>query len=192
MKRLAMVIGAAMWLGACAGGLPGKPPGMTADEAEAARSGQAPPVSGVTGEGLEALPPQTLASGECGLFFWTSAAPHRFVLFENESRQSAKILHEGRMHTIGVVPQRADFVTGDAFSRVYLDRQSNLVLTLTGEVGEEGRAGVLIERALLKARELDGTEIVVPVLGLRSCRTGMPVTPGSADARGSRAVRPGG
>lgn len=144
-------------------------PGPAAPVVSAART--APQITG------EALPPQILAPGECGLFAWTSEAPHRFILFENESAQRVQIAHGGEILQLDVPPQRADFLPGDRIDRIYPAENSDRVFVLSGAVGEPTRSGVRIERALLKARQADGTEIVRPVLGVRSCRSEMPVAP---------------
>lgn len=146
-------------------------PGPSAPVESAART--APQASG------EALPPQTLAPGECGLFVWTSEAPHRFVLFEDERARRVKIAHGGEILELDVPPQRADFLPGDRFDRLYPAEGRERVFTLSGTVGEPTRSGVRIERALLKVRRADGTEIVRPVLGVRSCRSEMPASPGA-------------
>lgn len=127
---------------------------------------------------IEALPPQTLDSGECGLFFWTSDAPHRFVLFVDENARRAKIVHEGASHELDIPAPNPGYLPGDRVELVYPDPAHDLVFTLTGQVGEQTRSGARIARALLKARHADGREIVRPLLGVRSCRSEMPLAPG--------------
>ncbi|PWE17107.1 hypothetical protein DDZ18_10435 [Marinicauda salina] len=128
---------------------------------------------------LEQLPPQQLAEGECGLFVWTRAQPHRFILFENESRGMARILHDARILNIATHGGPAAFSTGTPVERTYRDAENGLIFTLEGEAGEPTAAGVRLQRGLLRTRLADGAEIVAPVLGVRSCRTDAPSPPGS-------------
>lgn len=137
------------------------------------------PVRAASQEGgrIDALPPQNLPDGECGLFFWTSASPHRFIVYENESRRAVKLVHDGEIIELGVVAQTVDMIVGDSFERLYPAPSHNLVFSVTGTIGERTRSGTRIERALLRVEQPSGAEIVQPVLGLRTCRTGSPVTP---------------
>lgn len=148
-----------------------------------AAAGPAPQASAPVGAAgqqagrIEALPPQSLPDGECGLFFWTSASPHRFILYENESRRVVKLVHDGEIIELGVVAQTVDMIEGDSFQRLYPAPARNLVFSVTGTIGERTGSGTRIERALLRVEQPSGAEIVQPVLGLRTCRTGSPVAP---------------
>ena len=123
-------------------------------------------------ERADSLPPQELGDGQCGIFLFGMGETHPFVVFENERAGRALILHAGVIHELGVTPQPGAFVQGESFRRVYLDPSSNLVFTLTGEVGEETGSGPRLENVLLRAREIDGSETVRPLGGVYSCRTG--------------------
>ena len=116
------------------------------------------------------LAPQTLREGQCGLFFWTQAQPHRFIVFENENRQRVSIVYGGEIHELAVTQQNVDFLEGEPFRRVYLDQERRRVYTLQGFIGPETSSGPRIERAVMKVREDDGGQVVQPVIGLFSCR----------------------
>lgn len=122
----------------------------------------------------EALAPQTLAPGRCGLFLFEVREPNRFVLFEDENRE-VKIVDDGRVVTLGVTPQSGVLTTGERFRRVYLDRARNLTYTLTGRVGMETGSGLRLEEVLLRRRSLDGAELVRPLGGVRRCMEARPV-----------------
>lgn len=118
----------------------------------------------------DVLPPQTLPVGQCGLFIFGRSEPFPFILFENETARQAQVLHDQQVHELGVSPQAGTFAPGERFRRVYLHNQTNRVFTLTGMVGEETGSGPRLEDALLRVRDLDGTETVRPVGGVYSCR----------------------
>jgi hypothetical protein len=120
----------------------------------------------------DSLPPQNLPDGQCGIFLFGMGDRHPFVVFENDRAGRALILHQGVIHELGVTPQPGAFVQGERFRRVYLDQASNLVFTLTGEVGEETGSGPRLENVLLRTRAIDGSETVRPLGGVYSCRDG--------------------
>lgn len=115
------------------------------------------------------LPPQTLPVGACGLFLFERRSPNRFVVFENINSRTVKIVHDGAVHELGVTGQGGTLVIGETFRRVYLDPVRNITFTLTGEVGEETGSGPRLENVLLSVRSLDGTRVVRPLGGVRSC-----------------------
>lgn len=115
------------------------------------------------------LPAQTLDETSCGLFLFERRPPNRFVLFEDLSARSVKIVHDGVLHELGVTEQRGALVTGERFRRVYLDPARNVTFTLTGEVGEETGSGPRLEGVLLTVQNLDGSRVVRPLGGVRSC-----------------------
>lgn len=163
MRHIAWALTVTMLAG-CASMAPGGSPGDASGPA--ARQGA-----------VEALPAQTLGLGECGLFFWTSDAPHRFVLFVDETAGRAKLVHAGAIRELDITAQSSGYLPGERVEQIYSDPAHDRVFTLTGRIGQETRSGVRIERALLKARHADGHEIVRPLLGVRSCRSEMPVAP---------------
>ncbi|MGJ3232701.1 MAG: hypothetical protein ACFE0P_12990 [Oceanicaulis sp.] len=120
-------------------------------------------------ERREALPPQELVRGECGLFLFELRAPNNFVLFENETERRVKLIDDRVVRELGVAPQTAAMIPGSQFRRVYLDQDTNTTHTLAGRVGEETGSGQRLEEVILRTRRLDGTEIVTPLGGVRRC-----------------------
>lgn len=152
---------AAAALAACAGGA------AQTDRQARAEAADAPQVRSVR---AESLPPQTLEAGDCALFLFEIAPPREFVVFEHENERRAKIIHDGVVYEMGVAPQEEAYLLGQPFRRVYLHQRSGITFTLHGRVGEATGAGPRLEDAILRVRELDGTEIVRPLGGVRSCR----------------------
>lgn len=126
-------------------------------------------------ESIQSLPPQTLDTGECGLFFWTLSQPHQFVVFEHENQRRVQIVHNETLFTMTVVPQETDYIQGVEFERVYQDQESSLSFQISGVIGATSAAGPVIDRAILRVRQLNGTQTVTPLTGLRSCRTNAPI-----------------
>ena len=193
IARALIAVSLAAGLAACAA--PGNAPGSwLGSEPASAAHGSSPasrapqPVASTPHapnvEPGEALPPQTLQPGACGLFFWTAAPPHRLILFENEQERRAEAVHDGDIHRMGVPSQRADFIHGDDFRRLYLHRETGRSFTVTGEIGATTPAGPRIEQAVIRVRERSGTETVRPVIGVRACRGYDGRTGGAVEAPG--------
>jgi len=121
-------------------------------------------------ERTDALPPQTLPVGQCGIFLFGRSEPYPFILFENETTRRAQVLHDQQVYELGVSPQAGTFAIGETVRRIYLHTPSNRVFTLTARVGEQTGSGPRLDNALLWVRDLDGTETVRPVGGVYSCR----------------------
>ncbi len=128
----------------------------------------APVVSSPAGP-VTALQPQELRPGQCAVFLFERRPPNRFVLFEDLDAGQAQIVHDGRVHRASVSGQRGAFVTGEAFSRAYVESAESLTFTLEGEVGEETGSGPRLENVLLSVIAADGQRIVRPLAGVRSC-----------------------
>ncbi len=192
MTRLTALI-AAVLLAACAGG-------EAPETRPAAQS--AAEVTPIFTEGVRlpisagpvtTLPAQVLEPGSCGLFFWGVADPYPFIAFENEATRRAAIIHDQRAFVAPVAEQPVTFIQGDPFRRLYPLRGENIIATIEGEIGEDTAAGPAIERAVLRVRELDGTETVRPVVGLRGCRRSSgELGPDGISGAGRTRVVPGG
>ena len=128
----------------------------------------APTVAPDSVRSASALPPQTLAEGRCGIFLFELREPNAFVFFEDESAAIAKIFQDGAVVEAERVAGRSSFAPGDAFTRSY--ERPGLGAALTGRLGEETGSGLRVEDAVLRVRRPDGTEIVRPLGGVRSCR----------------------
>ena len=122
---------------------------------------------------LTSLPPQTLDSDTCGLFIWTRQSPHQFILFEPE-QGLASILYQGEVMAIRSVTTSNDWVPGQSVDQTYARELPDPVFNLTGQAGQDGSAGIALENGLLKTMFGDGTQTVMPVIGVYSCNTGTP------------------
>ncbi|WP_203291644.1 hypothetical protein [Maricaulis parjimensis] len=137
-----------------------------------------PPVLSEARPGVEAsaqgdshgLPPQTLAEGACATFFWSADSAHRLLAFENETEGFARIHALGRDNGFYTPAREGGYVTGEAFSRVYVDTDRELDVRLSGTVGETLPAGQRIERAVMRVVQPNQRTLVIPVIGVYACR----------------------
>lgn len=112
-------------------------------------------------EPLSQLPPQNLASGECGLFIWTIGEPKRFIGFETHNQ--AKLLLNGRVKE--VIRQEGEGL--NALSRVFKTPQGesiDLVLEPSDPIDKGQR---FLGR--LTTQTEDGWDKIIPVMAISSC-----------------------
>ena len=128
------------------------------------------PVEGGAEPTAGALPPQSLADGECATFFWTVDEAHRFLVFENETEGFARIFATGAAHGFYVPPREGGYVSGDAYQRTYVDTDRQLDIRLTGVIGDPLETGLRIDRAVMRIEQPNGQRVVIPLLGHYRCR----------------------
>lgn len=117
----------------------------------------------------DGLPPQDLAAGECGAFFWDRAAPNRFRLFENESRGVMRYWNGLDVETAEIEARDVAYAVGQSIRRTYtFSSGSQMVVEgqITGQRGGES----IIGRALLRRSLEGGAEEITPLVGLVGCR----------------------
>lgn len=115
------------------------------------------------------LPPQTLAEGECGAFFWDRAEPNALRLFENESEGVARFWNGSSVNTAATMVREYSYTPGQFLNRAYTF-PSGTRIEIEGEITRQHDDGFIISRAVMH-REMDGGAVEVsPLLGLISCR----------------------
>lgn len=124
---------------------------------------------------LTALPAQNLEQAECGLFVWTRQLPHRFILFDRQGGD-ALILTQGAASSVSMAstPIFHNGSEGETINRTYTGSNSRLTFNLSGTLGPAGPAGWPLIDGLLKTQLEDGTQAIMPVIGIFSCNSGMP------------------
>jgi hypothetical protein len=115
-------------------------------------------------DGAPGLPPQDLAAGECGAFFWGRAMPNPLLVFENESRGEARLLLNDREVRESTPVRHSSYQAGQPINRRYG------AVTVTGEVTALRGNEAIVGRALLRVGDASGQETVTPLIGLISCR----------------------
>lgn len=118
---------------------------------------------------VQGLPAQDLAAGECGAFFWDRAEPNPLRLFENESREQARLWLEGGILELGTSPRTGSYATGQRLLRTYR-LPADEIITVEGEITATRDGEAVIGRAVLRRTLPGGAMEVSPLMGLISCR----------------------
>lgn len=146
--------------------LSGAPACASSVQSQPPPAGEVPAMSPEVRPGL---PPQTLAEGECGTFFWDRAGPNALRLFENESRGQARVWLEGEILELGTEARAGSYSAGQRFSRTYR-LPSDAILAIEGEITAAREGEAVIGRALLRRTLPGGAVEISPLMGLSNCR----------------------
>ena len=119
---------------------------------------------------LEALPTQTLASGQCALFLWARTTPPRRVFMALQDPAVARIRIAGRSVDL---PRTAG--GGDsAYGHTPIQRFEGEGITLTMKIQMDARSGLVggavVPAGSLEYRDAKGWETIIPVAGMVGCQ----------------------
>lgn len=119
---------------------------------------------------LEALPTQTLASGQCALFLWARTTPPRRVFMALQDPAVARIRIEGRSIDLPRTAAEGE----SAYGHAPLQRYEGGGITLTMTIQMDARSGLVggavIPTGSLEYRDAKGWETVIPVAGMVGCQ----------------------
>lgn len=151
-----ILMACAVLLSACASGGSGK---------EADRKTAAAAVASST----EALPSQTLAPGDCGLFLWTRDEPRRFMLFYPAGAGTAKAIVNGRQTELSVESQGGD-VFEQFMTQMGFQSADGIPVSLSLQPGELIQGGRRVPSAQMISQDREGWQIITPLAGLTACQ----------------------
>lgn len=169
LQVLASLAAAAMFSGCAAASRAGDMvPGLGGDggRSEAPRAA----TIGVDGDGprIDAIAPQELQQGECGLFLWARTPDRPFVFFSKQPNNFALMRVDGKDRTF----TRTGF---DKLleGRIYGEQvfqSGELTLELSFDEVEPIEGGLRVARAAISLSGVEGWRTVAPAAGLASCR----------------------
>jgi|GEM_PF-352034 len=127
-------------------------------------------VSESAGSGLSALPPRTLARGECALFVWKTDIGRHFTLFAaNGDKISALISgKEAHLTRISGTGQIRQGQSPEQKFTVSSNPDTIVMLTL-GSV-EVIESGTRYKSGVLTITDSDAWEQIIPVVGFSTCQ----------------------
>lgn len=119
---------------------------------------------------LEALPTQTLASGQCGLFLWARTSPPRRVFMALQDPAMARIRIEGRSVDLPRTAAEGE----SAYGHTPMQRYEGEGIVLTMRIEMDARSGLVggavIPTGSLEYRDAKGWETIIPVAGMVGCQ----------------------
>ncbi len=119
---------------------------------------------------LEALPTQTLASGQCALFLWARTTPPRRVFMALQDPAVARIRVDGRSVDLPRTAAEGE----SAYGHAPMQRYAGEGITLTMAIQMDARSGLVggavIPNGSLEYRDARGWETIIPVAGMVGCQ----------------------
>jgi hypothetical protein len=117
----------------------------------------------------EGLGPQTLATGDCGLWLWSQTDVDKLIFFSLGQSGRAKLRLAGSTQEL-----QQESATGEIFGQfltntVYADQLGGRV-NVSLAPGEELIDGQRISSGLITWTDSEGWQIKAPVLGVRACQ----------------------
>lgn len=163
IRRMAVVLVAALAIAACAGSA-----GRNQRRAEAAAARAAVEAGDLR---FDALTPQTLAPGACGMFLWSrSTGDPVLMLAALATPPQARVRLLGREQTLPRTAAEGQAAHGHFARQTFSDER--LTLTVDVSFDEQRRMvdGATIERGVIRVVDRDGWETLIPVGGMVACQ----------------------
>lgn len=120
---------------------------------------------------FEALPPQQLPSGRCGLFLWARSAQPVFVLVAYDTPNAAYVRANGRERALERTAFEGDRVHGQFERQTFSDGHLTLDVDLTFDERRPVRDGAIVEHGVIRVVGEEGWQTIVPVGGMVACQT---------------------
>ena len=137
----------------------------------AASSAFAEPAPAPTGGlPLEALPTQTLASGQCALFLWARTTPPRRVFMALQDPAVARIRIDGRSVDLPRTAAEGESAYGHAPVQRYEGEGITLTITIQMDARSGLVGGAVVPTGSLEYRDARGWETIIPVAGMVGCQ----------------------
>ncbi|MBY0562964.1 MAG: hypothetical protein K2P58_02160 [Hyphomonadaceae bacterium] len=121
---------------------------------------------------LETLAPQPLNPGQCGLFLWAQGSQEPAFVFVSYNRPAEAIVRpNGRERRLARTAGEGATVSGVFESQAFSDGRMTLSVDVTFDPERELHGGAVVDRGVLRLRDQDGWETVIPVGGLAACQS---------------------
>ena len=119
---------------------------------------------------IEALPPQDLRAGECGMFLWSRTNTPMLVMVALDDPAEAKVLLNGRTREL----RRRSFSGAPTFGhfeqQTFSDGRFSLEVDVDFDDVRTVRDGAIIRGGVLRTADSHGWETVLPVGGMVACK----------------------
>lgn len=119
---------------------------------------------------FDALAPQPLRSGVCGMFLWARSAQEPvLVLAAFSIPTEARVRVRGRDHILRRTEAEGQASFGHFERQSFSDGRLSLVVDVTFDASGRLRDGAAIERGVIRTTDRRGEEIIIPVGGMVAC-----------------------
>jgi len=122
-------------------------------------------------EGLEELEPQPLNAGACSMFLWSqSEARPVFVFVALANPAEARVRRNGRDRILRRTAADGQSWHGHFETQTFADELMTIETDLRFSTTRQLRDGAVIEGGVIRVRDREGWETIVPVNGMVACQ----------------------
>ena len=114
------------------------------------------------------LEPQTLETGECGLFVWAASPEKPFILF-SQSAKASGLWYNERVETLVITANSGD-ASYQQFPQTIYQRKSGETLELSLFDAQPIDDGMRYKSGTLRYMTEAGWQKIVPVIGMAACQ----------------------
>lgn len=118
---------------------------------------------------FEALEPQHLDEGRCGLFLWTRQSEPVFVMVAYDVPDSAYVRANGRERTLRRTAFEGDRIHGQFERQTFSDGRLTLSVEIQFDVTRPIQDGAIVEEGVMRAVDEAGWQTIIPVGGMVAC-----------------------
>lgn len=121
---------------------------------------------------LDELEPQSLERGSCGMFLWARVAEQPvFVFVALANPAEARVRINGRQQFLRRTAAEGQSRHGHFESQTYSGGGVTMEADVRFGVTNQVRDGVILDGGVLRMRDREGWETIVPVTGMVACQT---------------------
>lgn len=120
---------------------------------------------------LEAMEPQELPGGRCGMFLWTRAATPELVMVAFANPIEARVRAGGRYRFLRRTAFGAEMAFGLFEKQTFTDGRVTIEVDVTFDNERGLRNGAVVKAGVIRTREPNRWESVTPVGGLIACQS---------------------
>ncbi|HVK80192.1 MAG TPA: hypothetical protein VM915_06220 [Verrucomicrobiae bacterium] len=119
---------------------------------------------------FEVLQPQPLNPGQCSLYLWAAGDQQpRFIMVASDNPAQLVVRPNGRDKILPRTEFAGQRVSGIFEEQTFSDGRLTLSLDVTFDEARPMRDGALVSRAVVRVRDDNGWETVIPVGGMAAC-----------------------
>jgi hypothetical protein len=119
---------------------------------------------------FDALEPQPMESGDCGIFLWAQTARQPILVLAAFSEPAAaRVRVQGRTRELPRTVAEGQASHGHFERQTYSDGRLTLTVDVGFDAGRPLRDGAAIERGVIRVTDRRGWETIIPVGGLVAC-----------------------
>ncbi len=120
---------------------------------------------------FEALPAQRLERGQCGLFLWAQTTQPVFIVAVYDRPAVAIVNAGGRQRTFSRVGFTGNVVSGVFERQRYESGGLSMEVEVEFDDEQEIRDGAMVKEGVVRVRDREGWETIVPIGGMAACKS---------------------